>query len=144
MWVKGSCSQHSVLHQARGNIYIFRHITLDDLLFKYSMLSLLSLHFFLRWFDKSFTLVVYKNGKIGVNTEHSWADAPIIGHMWEVSRVWCDDPKLVSFAKCTIQTSGNVYSTFSKLNQYVILSHTFYIFLPVFYQENPVQVEHYL
>ncbi|TSK38336.1 Carnitine O-palmitoyltransferase 1, liver isoform [Bagarius yarrelli] len=36
-----------------------------------------------RWFDKSFTLVVYKNGKIGVNTEHSWADAPIIGHMWE-------------------------------------------------------------
>ncbi|KAI5623826.1 carnitine O-palmitoyltransferase 1, muscle isoform, partial [Silurus asotus] len=36
-----------------------------------------------RWFDKSFTLVVYKNGKIGVNTEHSWADAPIVGHMWE-------------------------------------------------------------
>uniref|UniRef100_A0A8C1BAL8 Carnitine O-palmitoyltransferase 1, muscle isoform n=1 Tax=Cyprinus carpio carpio TaxID=630221 RepID=A0A8C1BAL8_CYPCA len=36
-----------------------------------------------RWFDKSFTLIVYKNGKIGVNTEHSWADSPIIGHMWE-------------------------------------------------------------
>uniref|UniRef100_A0A8B9K376 Carnitine O-palmitoyltransferase 1, muscle isoform n=1 Tax=Astyanax mexicanus TaxID=7994 RepID=A0A8B9K376_ASTMX len=36
-----------------------------------------------RWFDKSFTLVVYKNGKIGVNIEHSWADAPIVGHMLE-------------------------------------------------------------
>ncbi|XP_028813878.1 carnitine O-palmitoyltransferase 1, muscle isoform isoform X2 [Denticeps clupeoides] len=36
-----------------------------------------------RWFDKSFTLVVYKNGKVGVNIEHSWADAPIMGHMWE-------------------------------------------------------------
>uniref|UniRef100_A0A8C1WGH2 Carnitine O-palmitoyltransferase 1, muscle isoform n=1 Tax=Cyprinus carpio TaxID=7962 RepID=A0A8C1WGH2_CYPCA len=34
-----------------------------------------------RWFDKSFTLIVYKNGKIGVNTEHSWADSPIIGHI---------------------------------------------------------------
>ncbi|XP_068787226.1 carnitine O-palmitoyltransferase 1, muscle isoform isoform X2 [Struthio camelus] len=36
-----------------------------------------------RWFDKSFTLVVYKNGKLGANAEHSWADAPIIGHLWE-------------------------------------------------------------
>nr|XP_055029635.1 carnitine O-palmitoyltransferase 1, muscle isoform isoform X2 [Misgurnus anguillicaudatus] len=36
-----------------------------------------------RWFDKSFNLIVYKNGKMGINTEHSWADAPIIGHMWE-------------------------------------------------------------
>ncbi|XP_054843927.1 carnitine O-palmitoyltransferase 1, muscle isoform isoform X2 [Eublepharis macularius] len=36
-----------------------------------------------RWFDKSFTLVVYRNGKLGANAEHSWADAPIIGHLWE-------------------------------------------------------------
>lgn len=36
-----------------------------------------------RWFDKSFTLVVFKNGKMGLNTEHAWADAPIIGHLWE-------------------------------------------------------------
>uniref|UniRef100_A0A8U8CJG9 Carnitine O-palmitoyltransferase 1, muscle isoform n=1 Tax=Geospiza parvula TaxID=87175 RepID=A0A8U8CJG9_GEOPR len=36
-----------------------------------------------RWFDKSFTLVVYKNGKVGANAEHSWADAPIMGHLWE-------------------------------------------------------------
>lgn len=37
-----------------------------------------------RWFDKSFTLVSYPNGKMGINAEHSWADAPIVGHMWEV------------------------------------------------------------
>ncbi|NWQ84989.1 CPT1B palmitoyltransferase, partial [Columbina picui] len=38
-----------------------------------------------RWFDKSFTLVVYKNGKLGANAEHSWADAPVVGHLWEVT-----------------------------------------------------------
>nr|XP_060460500.1 carnitine O-palmitoyltransferase 1, liver isoform [Panthera onca] len=36
-----------------------------------------------RWFDKSFTFIVFKNGKVGMNAEHSWADAPIIGHLWE-------------------------------------------------------------
>ncbi|XP_013061441.2 carnitine O-palmitoyltransferase 1, liver isoform-like isoform X2 [Biomphalaria glabrata] len=37
-----------------------------------------------RWFDKSFTFVVCSNGQIGFNAEHSWADAPIMAHMWEV------------------------------------------------------------
>ncbi|ROI15142.1 Carnitine O-palmitoyltransferase 1, liver isoform [Anabarilius grahami] len=36
-----------------------------------------------RWFDKSFSVVVYKNGKNGLNAEHSWADAPIVSHLWE-------------------------------------------------------------
>ncbi len=36
-----------------------------------------------RWFDKSFNLVFSKNGRVGLNAEHSWADAPVIGHMWE-------------------------------------------------------------
>ncbi|XP_052808482.1 carnitine O-palmitoyltransferase 1, liver isoform-like isoform X2 [Mya arenaria] len=36
-----------------------------------------------RWFDKSFTLVVLPNGRIGFNAEHSWADAPIMAHLWE-------------------------------------------------------------
>uniref|UniRef100_A0A7N4V0Z5 Carnitine O-palmitoyltransferase 1, muscle isoform n=1 Tax=Sarcophilus harrisii TaxID=9305 RepID=A0A7N4V0Z5_SARHA len=36
-----------------------------------------------RWFDKSFTLVAFKNGKLGLNTEHAWADAPVVGHLWE-------------------------------------------------------------
>lgn len=36
-----------------------------------------------RWFDKSFNIVISKNGKAGLNAEHSWADAPIIGHYWE-------------------------------------------------------------
>ncbi|XP_059584185.1 carnitine O-palmitoyltransferase 1, brain isoform isoform X2 [Alligator mississippiensis] len=36
-----------------------------------------------RWFDKSFTLIIFRNGKLGVNAEHSWADAPIVGHLFE-------------------------------------------------------------
>ncbi|KAK2509531.1 hypothetical protein MC885_018614 [Smutsia gigantea] len=36
-----------------------------------------------RWFDKSFTLTVFSNGKLGLSVEHSWADCPISGHMWE-------------------------------------------------------------
>lgn len=36
-----------------------------------------------RWFDKSFCLIVGRNGRAGLNTEHSWADAPIIAHLWE-------------------------------------------------------------
>uniref|UniRef100_A0A8B9JHK2 carnitine O-palmitoyltransferase n=1 Tax=Astyanax mexicanus TaxID=7994 RepID=A0A8B9JHK2_ASTMX len=36
-----------------------------------------------RWFDKSFSVVIFKNGKNGLNAEHSWADAPIVSHMWE-------------------------------------------------------------
>ena len=36
-----------------------------------------------RWFDKSFTLCVGTNAVIGFNGEHSWADAPIMSHLWE-------------------------------------------------------------
>uniref|UniRef100_A0A023GNS8 carnitine O-palmitoyltransferase n=1 Tax=Amblyomma triste TaxID=251400 RepID=A0A023GNS8_AMBTT len=36
-----------------------------------------------RWFDKSFNLIVGSNGRVGFNAEHSWADAPIMGHFWE-------------------------------------------------------------
>lgn len=36
-----------------------------------------------RWFDKSFNLIIGRNGKAGFNAEHSWADAPIMGHYWE-------------------------------------------------------------
>uniref|UniRef100_A0A8C6WUZ3 carnitine O-palmitoyltransferase n=1 Tax=Neogobius melanostomus TaxID=47308 RepID=A0A8C6WUZ3_9GOBI len=36
-----------------------------------------------RWFDKSFSVVFYKNGKCGINAEHSWADAPVLAHVWE-------------------------------------------------------------
>ncbi|XP_074004586.1 carnitine O-palmitoyltransferase 1, liver isoform isoform X6 [Numenius arquata] len=36
-----------------------------------------------RWFDKTFTLIIFKNGRMGLNAEHSWADAPIVGHLWE-------------------------------------------------------------
>ncbi|XP_041830596.1 carnitine O-palmitoyltransferase 1, liver isoform-like isoform X2 [Melanotaenia boesemani] len=36
-----------------------------------------------RWFDKSFSVVFYKNGKSGISAEHSWADAPVVAHVWE-------------------------------------------------------------
>ena len=36
-----------------------------------------------RWFDKSFNLIFGRNGKMGLNAEHSWADAPVSSHMWE-------------------------------------------------------------
>ncbi|XP_050422523.1 carnitine O-palmitoyltransferase 1, liver isoform-like isoform X2 [Adelges cooleyi] len=36
-----------------------------------------------RWFDKSFTLCIGSNGRVGFNAEHSWADAPVMGHLWE-------------------------------------------------------------
>ncbi|XP_041853520.1 carnitine O-palmitoyltransferase 1, liver isoform isoform X1 [Melanotaenia boesemani] len=36
-----------------------------------------------RWFDKSFNMIIFKNGTMGLNAEHSWADAPIVGHLWE-------------------------------------------------------------
>ena len=38
-----------------------------------------------RWFDKSLTLVVFDNGHCGLNAEHSWADAPVVAHLWEHS-----------------------------------------------------------
>lgn len=36
-----------------------------------------------RWCDKSFNMVVFGNAKAGLHVEHSWADAPVIAHMWE-------------------------------------------------------------
>lgn len=36
-----------------------------------------------RWFDKSFNVIVGRNGRVGLNAEHSWADAPIMSHCWE-------------------------------------------------------------
>lgn len=36
-----------------------------------------------RWYDKSFNLIIGKNGRAGFNCEHSWADAPIVAHLWE-------------------------------------------------------------
>ena len=39
------------------------------------------------WFDKSFCLIVFADGKVGVNAEHSWGDAPVIGHMFEYTMI---------------------------------------------------------
>ncbi|CAF0851547.1 unnamed protein product [Adineta ricciae] len=36
-----------------------------------------------RWFDKSFNFIISKDAVAGINVEHSWADAPVSGHMVE-------------------------------------------------------------
>ncbi|ULU08278.1 hypothetical protein L3Y34_019436 [Caenorhabditis briggsae] len=38
-----------------------------------------------RWFDKSFNLIISKNGHVGINTEHSWGDAAVMAHFTEWS-----------------------------------------------------------
>eukprot|EP00668_Euglena_longa_P042120 GGOE01055541.1.p1 GENE.GGOE01055541.1~~GGOE01055541.1.p1 ORF type:complete len:802 (+),score=153.52 GGOE01055541.1:232-2406(+) len=38
-----------------------------------------------RWCDKSFCLVIFKNGRCGFHTEHSWGDAPVVAHVTEIS-----------------------------------------------------------
>jgi len=35
------------------------------------------------WFDKSVNVVVFKDGRMGFNCEHGWADAPVIAHLME-------------------------------------------------------------
>lgn len=35
------------------------------------------------WFDKSVNICFFPNGQCGLNVEHSMADAPAIGHVWE-------------------------------------------------------------
>ncbi|XP_026315615.1 carnitine O-palmitoyltransferase 1, liver isoform [Hyposmocoma kahamanoa] len=42
-----------------------------------------------RWFDKSFNLCFSTNGFVGFNAEHTWADAPVMGHLWEYV-VWSE------------------------------------------------------
>jgi len=35
------------------------------------------------WFDKSFTLVSQPDGRLGLNCEHTHADAPVLAHITE-------------------------------------------------------------
>jgi hypothetical protein len=37
-----------------------------------------------RWFDKSFNMIVTKNGYTGTNGEHAWADAPTLSHIMDL------------------------------------------------------------
>ncbi|XP_028915644.1 carnitine O-palmitoyltransferase 1, liver isoform [Ornithorhynchus anatinus] len=62
-----------------------------------------------RWFDKTFTFVVFKNGKMGLNTEHAWADAPIVGHLWEyVLATDCFDLSYAEDGHCKGDINPNV------------------------------------
>ncbi|XP_055542353.1 carnitine O-palmitoyltransferase 1, liver isoform isoform X3 [Wyeomyia smithii] len=37
-----------------------------------------------RWFDKSFTVCIGSNARVGFNAEHTWADAAVMSHIWEM------------------------------------------------------------
>ncbi|XP_038619952.1 carnitine O-palmitoyltransferase 1, liver isoform [Tachyglossus aculeatus] len=64
-----------------------------------------------RWFDKTFTFVVFKNGKMGLNSEHAWADAPIVGHLWEyVMAADCFDLSYAEDGHCKGDINPNVPS----------------------------------
>lgn len=63
-----------------------------------------------RWFDKSFSLVVTKNARIGFNAEHSWADAPIMAHLWEsimiddlIAQGYSEDGHVINYDKPEFQ-----------------------------------------
>lgn len=73
----------------KNSNYVWKKENGSALIHKYSVfLHIFNVYFlhvsFLRWFDKSISVIIFKNGKIGLNAEHSWADAPIVGHLWEV------------------------------------------------------------
>eukprot|EP00946_MAST-07B_sp_MAST-7B-sp1_P000496 g496.t1 len=57
-----------------------------------------------RWFDKSMQLIAFADGHIGLNAEHSWADAPVTGHMWE--HVLCHESKGNSLYRSDGHTHG--------------------------------------
>lgn len=45
------------------------------------------------WFDKSVNLVIFGDAKLGINAEHSWGDAPVVGYCMEwvlTKEVLCD------------------------------------------------------
>ncbi|VDK77714.1 unnamed protein product [Onchocerca ochengi] len=54
-----------------------------------------------RWFDKSFNFIIYKNGRFGVNAEHSWGDAAVLAHLME----FC---VIKSIGKNNYDENGNV------------------------------------
>lgn len=58
------------LHGTGGNRYETMSMSCDSVLY--------------RWCDKSFNLIVFANGKSGMHVEHTFADAPVIAHIWEL------------------------------------------------------------
>jgi carnitine O-palmitoyltransferase 1 len=47
-----------------------------------------------RWVDKSFHVIITKDAKLGIEAEHSWGDAPALGHIFELAlaREITEDP----------------------------------------------------
>mmetsp|Transcript_147084 Transcript_147084/g.256834 ORF Transcript_147084/g.256834 Transcript_147084/m.256834 type:complete len:805 (-) Transcript_147084:1639-4053(-) len=52
-----------------------------------------------RWCDKSFSTVIFANGRNGMHVEHSWGDAPVASHMMET----CLARELLAMSKGDLQ-----------------------------------------
>ena len=35
------------------------------------------------WFDKTLNVIIFSDARSGLNAEHSWGDAPVVGHCSE-------------------------------------------------------------
>uniref|UniRef100_A0A1I8NSM7 carnitine O-palmitoyltransferase n=1 Tax=Stomoxys calcitrans TaxID=35570 RepID=A0A1I8NSM7_STOCA len=78
------------LHTVESAAFV---VSLDDIPFEFDLnrpelldnfgKTLLHGNGYNRWFDKSFTVCVGTNGRVGFNAEHTWADAAVGAHMWE-------------------------------------------------------------
>ena len=59
------------------------------------------------WFDKSLCVMVFQDGRLGINCEHGWADAPVVGHMME----YCLVNELVLYSSCYFIYCSVIFGT---------------------------------
>ncbi|KAK3596698.1 hypothetical protein CHS0354_038035 [Potamilus streckersoni] len=89
------------------------------------------------WFDKSLSMIFFSDGHMGLNCEHSYADAPVVAHVIEFSMTqeaivgpFCSAPIDEIFRKPDQPLSNPqrlVWDVFSKLAPVVRLSNEFVI-----------------
>jgi len=73
---------------------------------------------YVRWFDKSFTLIVTKNGHSAVNFEHSWGDGvAVLRYVIEIVKDTLTSPRVHP----TTQPSVAVPLDVHKLSEYHFL-----------------------
>ncbi|VBB32584.1 unnamed protein product, partial [Acanthocheilonema viteae] len=64
-----------------------------------------------RWFDKSFNLIIFKNGRFGINAEHSWGDAAVVAHLMEFCAI-------KTICEYNYDENGNTYGTVESIPKY--------------------------
>lgn len=77
----------------------------------------LSVH---RWFDKSFSLIVLKNGVSGLNFEHSWGDGVAVLRYFE--DIYKDSTLKPHIHPDTKPSSQNAERLVTPLSEYILLT----------------------